>query len=1169
MARLLLIGDCHISPKTIPDLTNAFEQIFEIVKEKEITHVFFMGDELDDHGTVKESAFNFLVSVIEKLRGLKVKIYLIVGNHDFRSNNIYCASEHFLNPFKKWKGVTVIDTPTEINIAGHRIACMPYIPEGRYHEARQEFFDEDVNSFSFFLSHQGFAGGTLDNGLIFEGADKWLKKWCMNYTGHFHTPHSPQKNICYIGSLIPLKFSEDIQKRVIILYLEEGVEHTKEEIKMKGQVHYTTVKIDITNPPEKLEKSEKIRYILTGGTMPELTRFHAEYKKIIGSKVKFEPIQEDVLVPTSEVIDLVAELRKQGGTRFDKYFPEDIDNIGIKLPKPKGDIRLKYTKYLHFEDVEIDLQRGINALHGKNGTGKTCLLNSILWLLYGGHAPSKDKVDIVMTSSKWSIRRFTKPSHSLAITLGDKEYSGEVAQNIIVRTFGSKEFFEACYFLKQGSRCDFLTSSIKDKKNLLNLFFGIAPIEEIIDEHRKEVEKNLEKATVNYNDYLEGIEGEQEPETPDLPNLPETNPNEIQIVMPDCSDLVEVQIPEIDTIPRIILPEPDLTETEKIKDQIPPEPVFDTEQLPKFVGVKIDEPEVPKLSLDKIEHETKKCEKTLTELVKNEIDLKLYEEKLQEQKEISSKINELKLPPNDLVIKARKKKSLQEAIDQNDNEAYNYSDEDISKNEVIYLHWKNTENYQQKYNRIPSRERLAEIDNLLKLHDSLEGVCAHCQGQLLVHVDRNKTLTIEKRPDDFIRAELKELEDERKALLKTNFVTEKPQFTSDEMRQRRKKFNDIQEYEKYKDIDADDILNQYEIISTELKILKTKLQKIKAPEKSRMQIDEERETCNKKLKSLEKSKRQLEEYEKEFEKYKILKESEDERYKEYKKETDRLKAEQEKRRQDYLNLKEKILETYQREKNSILDLYRREQKSLDDERQRNYNDLVAKITVENQKKNDEKVIRIQRYEKDLKELQEKKETYSKLVKMRETLLQRYEKEKKEYEKRLAKKTKLEKKVEKLRAEAVEVTEDLTLYRNVYKEVLTRKMNMWDSYFTDLLQRLYKNSKGKIEFDFKDNKTYDKITLMLQIKGKEYTGTNKLSWGTFNIVSLAFQLAMIILVPTNFKIILLDEPLSNLDTENKSKIVDILDEYLESTYTIIANHDRDLLTGFPEICLDEE
>src|SRR5690606_9690354 len=153
------------------------------------------------------------------------------------------------------------------------------------------------------------------------------------------------------------------------------------------------------------------------------------------------------------------------------------------------------------------------------GTGKTVMLNSILWLLYGGHAPSKEKVDITMQTSKWSIRRFTKPSHTVTIHIGEKEYTSEVAQNIIVRTFGSKEFFEACYFLKQGSRCDFLTSSIKEKKNLLNLFFGIAPIEEIIDEHRKEVEKDLEKATVNYNDYCETFSEDNIPEEPELPKL--------------------------------------------------------------------------------------------------------------------------------------------------------------------------------------------------------------------------------------------------------------------------------------------------------------------------------------------------------------------------------------------------------------------------------------------------------------------------------------------------------------------------------------------------------------------------------------------------------------------------------------------------------------------------
>src|SRR5690606_9271638 len=112
----------------------------------------------------------------------------------------------------------------------------------------------------------------------------------------------------------------------------------------------------------------------------------------------------------------------------------------------------------------------------------------------------------------------------------------------------------------------------KDKKNLLNLFFGIAPIEEIIDEHRKGIEKDLEKATVNYNDYCETFNEDNIPEEPELPDLPilnvdpEVNP-ETTIPLPDCSDLIEESIPDIENVsPRIIIPQPDLAETEKIKD---------------------------------------------------------------------------------------------------------------------------------------------------------------------------------------------------------------------------------------------------------------------------------------------------------------------------------------------------------------------------------------------------------------------------------------------------------------------------------------------------------------------------------------------------------------------------------------------------------------------------
>ncbi len=141
--KLLIVGDCHCASSTLKDIEYAFKYITKILKQEKIDVLCFAGDIFDLHSNIKSEPYNFFIRHLRKWlnKFSQLEIILAVGNHDFINNSIYCTDQHFLNPFKEWNRVKVIDYPQEYYIGSKRIAVFPYIPDGRYFEAHQEFLD--------------------------------------------------------------------------------------------------------------------------------------------------------------------------------------------------------------------------------------------------------------------------------------------------------------------------------------------------------------------------------------------------------------------------------------------------------------------------------------------------------------------------------------------------------------------------------------------------------------------------------------------------------------------------------------------------------------------------------------------------------------------------------------------------------------------------------------------------------------------------------------------------------------------------------------------------------------------------------------------------------------------------------------------------------------------
>jgi DNA repair exonuclease SbcCD ATPase subunit len=147
----------------------------------------------------------------------------------------------------------------------------------------------------------------------------------------------------------------------------------------------------------------------------------------------------------------------------------------------------------------------LNLLSGRSGAGKTSVLQSIMWCLYGGGRGFYDNTGVHTQCSVTvifnSIHRNGKTFDLIVyrqgrpglfkVTYLNNEYLDKAGQGLIDRFFGSKELWRTCSYIEQGLRCKLLNGSNSERMQVLNQlsFFEDDPTQNItvIDQQIKEL----------------------------------------------------------------------------------------------------------------------------------------------------------------------------------------------------------------------------------------------------------------------------------------------------------------------------------------------------------------------------------------------------------------------------------------------------------------------------------------------------------------------------------------------------------------------------------------------------------------------------------------------------------------------------------------------------------
>ena len=257
MLQILCIGDPHFKKNNAHETENMEFQILKIINENKPDLVIVLGDILHDFETITSSvqcrAVNFLLKIKEKC-----KLYIIIGNHDRINNREYLTEIHPFYALKNWDNTLIADKTIYFEEKGYKFLLVPYVPNGSFLKAIEEFDYKNVDAI---FAHQEFKGCKLGCNISTEG-DEWDIYNPLVITGHIHEYQRPQYNIIYTGTPIQHNFSDGKKKTISIYEFNRHIENEIDELFFKNdktsgcKIYIKENRIKI---PQKTKRTLKIK----------------------------------------------------------------------------------------------------------------------------------------------------------------------------------------------------------------------------------------------------------------------------------------------------------------------------------------------------------------------------------------------------------------------------------------------------------------------------------------------------------------------------------------------------------------------------------------------------------------------------------------------------------------------------------------------------------------------------------------------------------------------------------------------------------------------------------------------------------------------------------------------------------------------------------------------
>lgn len=290
MTNVICIGDPHFKTDNIIEVDMFIDRVENLIKEKQPDFIICLGDLLHTHERLHTTALNKAYEFVDRMRQL-APIYVLVGNHDAISNQIFLTNNHWMNALKEWDNVFIVDKVISYEINTELFIFTPYVPPGRFIEALDTLETHNWRNASCIFAHQEFYGCKMGAIISTEG-DKWDLTNPNVISGHIHSRQIIQENIYYTGSAMQHAFGES-DKNIIAFLSFRHTNYEREEIDLqlpRKKIIY--IDIDDVEEYELPQTEDKIKVSISG-TYEQFKSFKKteKYKTLTRSDIKivFKP----------------------------------------------------------------------------------------------------------------------------------------------------------------------------------------------------------------------------------------------------------------------------------------------------------------------------------------------------------------------------------------------------------------------------------------------------------------------------------------------------------------------------------------------------------------------------------------------------------------------------------------------------------------------------------------------------------------------------------------------------------------------------------------------------------------------------------------------------------------------------------------------------------------
>lgn len=280
-----------------------------------------MGDILHTHERLHTTAFNTVTDIFKRISAI-VKTFVLVGNHDYINNSQFLTTNHWMNCFKTYPNLVIVDQILVEYVNDMKIVLCPYVPDGRFKEALDTKDEEWIDA-SYIFAHQLLDGAKM-GAIVAENVEKWRDEYPILISGHIHDKQQVQPNLIYTGSCMQHAFGESSDKTLLLIE-DNDIQYIDLNLSKKKIIYMEADSIDTFRFSELDEKNEY--KIVVNGDNDEFNSFRKTslYRDILkrGIKVVFKQKRVEI-VKKNEVIK--TNIRENNGQTFKEILNSLITN---------------------------------------------------------------------------------------------------------------------------------------------------------------------------------------------------------------------------------------------------------------------------------------------------------------------------------------------------------------------------------------------------------------------------------------------------------------------------------------------------------------------------------------------------------------------------------------------------------------------------------------------------------------------------------------------------------------------------------------------------------------------------------------------------------------------------------------------------------------------------